>query len=96
MLSELELKTRSMEKILSIDFIRRPKSSRIYSFGYDQDLQRLYVLFQNGNIYMYYHVLKTSYNEMVNAESVGKKFQEVIIQLHYGYRRMYLTKLADV
>lgn len=94
-MSDLELKARSMERLLSIDFIRTPDSSRIYALGHTGKSRMLYVLFQNGNAYKYLGITITDFKEIAHAQSVGKKFQELVIKPSYPYKRVFLEHLAQ-
>lgn len=94
-MSENEIKTKSMEKLLSIDFVRT-KSSRIYAMGHTGKSRVMYVIFQNGNIYKYLDITKTAFKEVLASESIGKAFQELVIRGGYAFKRMFLKRSQTI
>lgn len=53
---------------------RLVESSNLRSVGYDEFLLVLETEFKNGSVYRYYGVQPGVYDELINAESVGKYF----------------------
>jgi hypothetical protein len=51
-------------------------SSSIQEVGYDEIENQLHVRFVTGALYAYMHVPKELFQELINAESVGKYFAE--------------------
>jgi hypothetical protein len=49
-------------------------SSNIKSVGYDQKSKKLEIEFMNGGIYEYDGVAKETYDDMINATSIGSFF----------------------
>ncbi len=57
------------------------KSSDITSIGYDDNI--LEIEFHNGNsVYQYFQVTEQEYNELMNAQSHGKYFNQYIKNKH--------------
>ena len=54
------------------------KSSNIESVGYDELNLTLHVEFKNGKTFAYKNVYANEYNELLNADSVGKHFNQFI------------------
>jgi hypothetical protein len=55
------------------------ESSNIHSVGYDDETQTLHVRFKSGNkTYVYEDVPKSEYDNMLDAESVGRHFHNNI------------------
>jgi hypothetical protein len=51
-------------------------SSSIKEVGYDEIESQLHVRFVTGSLYAYMNVPKELFQELINAESVGKYFAE--------------------
>ena len=62
-------------------------SSNISTVGFDTDTQTLEIEFTNGNIYQYFDVPFTIYEELMQAESKGK-FLSTQIKGVYRYARL--------
>ena len=62
-------------------------SSNLSSVGYDEDNRILEIEFNNGKIYQYSDVDKSVYNELLNAESIGRYFNKAIAKKYY-YRKV--------
>lgn len=62
-------------------------SSTIASVGYDPETQTMEVEFTNSNIYQYFDVPQTVYEELMNAESAGK-FLNAQVKGVYRYARL--------
>jgi hypothetical protein len=62
-------------------------SSNISSVGFDTDTQTLEIEFTNGNIYQYFDVPFTIYEELMQAESKGR-FLSSQIKGVYRYARL--------
>jgi hypothetical protein len=62
-------------------------SSNISTVGFDADTQTLEIEFTNGNIYQYFDVPVTVYEELMQAESKGK-FLTTQIKGVYRYARL--------
>jgi hypothetical protein len=54
------------------------KSSNLSEVGYDADTQVLEVQFKKGAIYQYFDVPVEVYDELMEAESIGKAFGTMI------------------
>lgn len=52
------------------------ESSSIKEVGYDESGYQLHVRFVTGFLYAYMNVPKELFQEMINAESIGKYFAE--------------------
>lgn len=64
------------------------ESSNLAEVGYDQDTQKLQVMFKNGGLYEYDRVPFNVYQELLDSPSVGSYF-------HYNIKDRYETvKLA--
>lgn len=50
------------------------KSTNLVSIGYDEQTETLEIEFKGNRIYRYQNVSKEEYNNLVNAESIGKYF----------------------
>jgi hypothetical protein len=53
-------------------------SSNIHSVGYDEETETFFVTFKGGKTYSYDNVSPYTYNELMDAESVGKFFNQFI------------------
>lgn len=62
-------------------------SSNIDSIGYDTDRQKLYVKFIGSGTYEYSSVPEYVYNDLLNADSVGKYFH-ANIRKTYSYQKI--------
>ena len=62
-------------------------SSVIARLGYDQDTETLEVEFHTGRIYRYVGVPPSVYEALLNAESLGRYFNERIRD-HYEFREI--------
>ena len=52
--------------------IKTPESSNIAGFGYDENNHILIVEFKHGDVYRYYGVPKSVFENMKKADSKGK------------------------
>ena len=62
-------------------------SSNVEEIGYDSATQTLEVLFKKGNIYQYFDVPQTVYDNLISAGSVGE-FLNKEIKGNYRYARL--------
>ncbi len=62
-------------------------STNVLEVGYDSGTQTLEVLFKNGNIYQYFDVPQTIYDNLISASSVGQ-FLSKEIKGNYRYARL--------
>ena len=62
-------------------------SSNIQSIGYDDEVKSLYVTFKGGKTYEYENVPASVYDELSEAESVGKYFNQFI-------KNNYVTRIV--
>jgi hypothetical protein len=62
-------------------------SSNILSIGYDDEVKSLYVKFKSGKVYEYENVPASVYDELSEAESVGKYFNQMI-------KNNYVTRIV--
>jgi hypothetical protein len=53
-------------------------SSNIAEMGYEKTLNTLIVKFHSGDIWAYTPVAKSTYSQLVEAESVGKAFNTLV------------------
>ena len=53
-------------------------SSQIKKVGYDEEKKELFVTFNTGKKYKYSNVDKELFNDLIEAESIGKFFGAVI------------------
>lgn len=63
------------------------KSSNIAVVKYDQDREVLIVEFKRGGTYEYSEVPEAIYEELIQAESVGKTFNE-IVRNEFDFRKL--------
>ena len=63
-------------------------SSTITSIGYSSDDSQLEVEFKTGNIYLYENVSQRTYNQVINAESIGTAFNYLIREGGYSYKKL--------
>jgi hypothetical protein len=77
----------ALMEITKIEFIQ-VESSMIEEIAYHDN--KLYVRFHNGNLYSYADVPKELFDEMFNAESIGKFFSANI------KKEFPFTKLEEV
>ena len=61
-------------------------SSNIKAVSYFKKNQELRIRFKNDSEYVYYQVPKTLFDDMINAESVGK-FLNDFVKPNYQYER---------
>lgn len=54
------------------------ESDVIHAIGYDDEVHVLEIIFNNGQIYQYRNVPRAAFEELMQAESKGKYFQENI------------------
>jgi len=69
------------------DWIDSPESSNIARFGYDETNQVLFVEFTNGNVYQYFDVPNTVFEQMKTAPSKGS-FLAQGVKGTYRYARV--------
>lgn len=58
-------------------------SSLVASVGYDPDEEVLEVELQNGRVYQYRDVPEDTYRGLVNADSIGRYFNQHVRDLSY-------------
>jgi len=63
------------------------ESSNINQVGYDSDSNTLIIKFHSGGLYCYFDVDENLYNNLLNADSVGKFFNQHVKNL-YDYQRI--------
>lgn len=73
---------------MTVELLKRPdmksvESSNITSIGHDADNSFLYIQFKNGSVYRYACVTTGMYQDMLNAESVGRYHAQVVKKLPY-------------
>ena len=64
------------------------QSSNLASVGYDSDNMVLEIEFLKGGIYQYSNVAEQIYNDLINASSKGKYFDQNIKKAGYPYTRV--------
>ncbi len=63
------------------------ESSSLKAIAYDKETETLGIKFNNGGIYHYFDVSMEVYQELLNAESLGRYFLYNIREC-YGYRKV--------
>ena len=63
------------------------QSSNVTEVGYDQDSMILEVLFHSGSVYQFFDVPEGLFREMLQADSVGRFFNQ---QIRDSYRYVKL------
>lgn len=63
------------------------ESSNIEAVAYDEEESILGICFLNGREYQYFHVSKIEFENLLNAQSIGKYFGKHI-RNNYEYRRI--------
>lgn len=63
-------------------------SSSVRELGYDPDEQLLEVLFHNGSLYRYEQVPAEVVQALLEADSLGRYFNQVFKPQDYAYRRI--------
>jgi len=63
-------------------------SRSLRSLGYDVDEQALEVEFHNGSVYRYEQVPAEVVQALLEADSLGRYFNQVFKPQHYRYRRL--------
>ncbi|MCJ0975695.1 KTSC domain-containing protein [Pseudomonas sp. PS1] len=64
------------------------ESSSLRALGYDPDEQVLEVEFHNGSQYRYEQVPAEVVQALLEADSMGRYFNQVFKPRHYAYRRI--------
>ena len=62
-------------------------SSNISKVGYDEESQRLDVVFNTGKVYSYEKVPKYIYTGIFEAESPGAFFRKMVIKSGYKFKQ---------
>ena len=63
-------------------------SSSLRELGYDVDTQVLEVQFHNGSLYRYEQVPAEVVQALLQADSLGRYFNQVFKPQHHPYRRI--------
>jgi len=63
-------------------------SSSLRSLGYDPEQQVLEVEFDGGAVYQYEKVPAEAVQALLQADSLGRHFNQVFKPQHYAYRRL--------
>ena len=63
-------------------------SRSLRALGYDPDDQVLEVEFHNGSVYRYEHVPAEVVQALLEADSMGRYFNQVFKPQHYRYQRI--------
>ena len=58
-------------------------SSLVESLGYDPEKEVLEVELENGRVYRYRDVPQSTYNELIEADSIGRYFNQYIRDLSH-------------
>ncbi len=64
------------------------QSSSLRSLGYDPEQQILEVVFSSGALYRYEAVPPEVVQALLEADSLGRHFNQVFKPQHYRYRRI--------
>ena len=67
--------------------LRRVESQMLVAAGYDRKSRILQVIFRSGGTYRYKNVPSYRFDELMNAESIGKYMHEHILG-RYEYERV--------
>ena len=62
-------------------------SSQISEIGYDAETQKAQVRFNNGSLYEYDDVPKSTIDAVIGADSVGRAFN-LLMKFGFNYRRL--------
>ncbi len=62
-------------------------SGTIKSARYDKDKSALEIQFAGGDVYRYFNVEKDIYDGLMDSESKGKYFNEVIVKANYKFEK---------
>lgn len=63
---------------------RHPVSSSLLeTVGYDPETETLEIELENGCVYQYRDVTESTYNELLEADSIGRYFNRYIRNLSY-------------
>ena len=68
--------------------MRTVTSSNIAQVGHSEETSTLRVAFNNGGIYEYAGVPRSIYTALIEAESVGKAFNELVKRAHYPFTKI--------
>lgn len=63
-------------------------SSSIESMGYSQSEQELEVEFKDGDIYLYQNVPQSTFDQLINARSVGSAFHQLIRNGGFSFNKI--------
>lgn len=63
-------------------------SRSLRELGYDPDAQVLEVRFNNGSLYRYEQVPAEAVQALLEADSLGRYFNQVFKPQHYRYQRV--------
>lgn len=63
-------------------------SRSLRELGYDPDTQALEVLFHNGSLYRYEQVPPEVVQALLEADSLGRHFNQIFKPQHYRYQRV--------
>jgi len=63
-------------------------SRSLQALGYDPEEHVLEVLFHNGSLYRYEQVPADVVQALLEADSLGRHFNQVFKAQHYPYRRL--------
>ena len=66
----------------------RVDSSMISTVGYDKEEEILEIKFHNGSLYRYEGVPVGEYYDMIQADSVGKYFNQNLKNAGYPYEKL--------
>jgi hypothetical protein len=77
-------------KTILVNDLAKVESSNINLVAFGTN--KLYVQFKNGGLYQYNNVMQEDYNNLKNAESVGK-FLNTSIKPNYEFEKLEDTKI---
>jgi hypothetical protein len=82
--------TEVIMKTILVNDLAKVESSNINLVAFGTN--KLYVQFKNGGLYQYNNVMQEDYNNLKNAESVGK-FLNTSIKPNYEFEKLEDTKI---
>lgn len=74
----------TLPKKPTLPTMQKVKSTSLHSLGHEGNT--LTAKFANGGIYQYHGVSADIFNQLLNAESAGKAFQELVRARHKGVK----------
>ena len=73
---KINAKTLMLNKAFAL--MKSVESTNIAQMGYDEENRELFVQFMDKSIYVYFNVIPIVYQKLINAESLGKEFANLV------------------